>query len=368
MIHQHAPAAEAHHAEAALEHEALIVSGRDPGLEGFGAADPISLLGLPLWVVHPLHVLSQFVLSLELLATGGAQEIFAVRVPQHVESQLVGAAESLVTLCTLVNLLRMETAHMFLDLDKIWEAFLAGGAGEITIIDMDGHMILKQIQAVKGLRAENAGVCFLVHVELHVALKGTAVDEALVADVTGQRAVPFPPMEPQVLVQLVLLPEGLPTLQAFERAEGFPDEQVLQSCIPDALCSPHVICCHSALRGHCVPLVLWLYMEHMVFLLLQCCLWLCWHWSLFLLLQPIQWGLSGLIKLPFAGKMQQVLCSFFTFFNIFTGYFHAHEFGRAPRASAWSKSPLSSPTTSTSGSAEEVQLLVMGVEVLLELL
>lgn len=96
---------------------------------------------------------------------------------------------------------------------------------------MDGHMILKQIQAVKGLRAENAGVCFLVHVELHVALEGTTVDKTLVADVTGQRAVPFPPMEPQVLVQLVLLPEGLPTLQAFERAEGFPDEQVLQSCI-----------------------------------------------------------------------------------------------------------------------------------------
>lgn len=96
---------------------------------------------------------------------------------------------------------------------------------------MDGHMILKQIQTVKGLRAENAGVSFLVHVELHVALEGTAVDETLVADVTGQRAVPFPPMEPQVLVQLVLLPEGLPTLQAFKRAEGFPDEQVLQSCI-----------------------------------------------------------------------------------------------------------------------------------------
>lgn len=116
-------------------------------------------------------------------------------------------------------------------LDKIWEAFLAGGAGEIAIIDMDGHVILKEIQAVEGFRAENAGVRFLVHVELHVALKGTAVDEALVADVTSQRAVPFPPMEPQVLVQLVLLPERLPTLQAFEWAEGFPDEQVLQSCI-----------------------------------------------------------------------------------------------------------------------------------------
>lgn len=62
--HQHAPAAEAHHAESALEHEALVVSGSDPRLEGLGAADPIRLLGLPLGVVHPLHVLSQFVLPL----------------------------------------------------------------------------------------------------------------------------------------------------------------------------------------------------------------------------------------------------------------------------------------------------------------
>lgn len=94
---------------------------------------------------------------------------------------------------------------------------------------------------------------------------------------------------------------------------AFPGLQWTWSLIlcayPDALCSPHVICCHGALCGHCVPLVLWLYMEHVVFLLLQCSLWLCWHRSLFLLLQPIKWGLSGLIKLPLAGKMQQVLKS-----------------------------------------------------------
>lgn len=46
------------------------------------------------------------------------------------------------------------------------------------------------------------------------------------------------------------------------------------------------------------------------------------------------------------------LCSFFTLFTIFTGCFYAHKFGRAPRAPAGSKSPLSSPTTSASGSAE----------------
>lgn len=116
-------------------------------------------------------------------------------------------------------------------LDKIWKPFFAGRAGEIAIIDMDGHMIFKQIQAVKGLGTENAGVCFLVHVELHVALKSPAVDETLVADVTSQRAVPFPSMKPQVLIQFVLFAEGLPTLEAFERAKGFPYEQVLKSCI-----------------------------------------------------------------------------------------------------------------------------------------
>lgn len=78
MIHQHPPPAETHHAESAFEHEALVVSGSYPRLERFGAADSISFLGLPLWVVHPLHVLSQFVFPLELLATRGAQEVFAV--------------------------------------------------------------------------------------------------------------------------------------------------------------------------------------------------------------------------------------------------------------------------------------------------
>lgn len=62
--HQHPPAAEAHHAQPALEHEALVVSGSDARLESFGAADSVSFLGLPLWVVHPLHVLSQFVFPL----------------------------------------------------------------------------------------------------------------------------------------------------------------------------------------------------------------------------------------------------------------------------------------------------------------
>lgn len=125
---------------------------------------------------------------------------------------------------------------------------------------MDGHMVFEQIQAVKGLGTEDAGVCFLVHVELHVALESSTVDEALVADVTSQRAVPFPPMEAEVLIQFVFFPEGLPTLEAFEGAKGLPDEEVLKSCIPDTLCSPHVICCHGALRGHRALIVLHLHL------------------------------------------------------------------------------------------------------------
>lgn len=54
---------------------------------------------------------------LELLATRGAQEVFAVRVSQHMEPQLVRAAESLVTLCALINLLWMETTYVLLDLE-----------------------------------------------------------------------------------------------------------------------------------------------------------------------------------------------------------------------------------------------------------
>lgn len=53
---QHAAPAEAHHAQAALEREAVVVCGRDAGLECLGAADAVGFLGLPLRVMHPLHV------------------------------------------------------------------------------------------------------------------------------------------------------------------------------------------------------------------------------------------------------------------------------------------------------------------------
>lgn len=116
MIYQHASPPEAHHAQAALEREAVVVCGCDPWFEGLGTADAVSFLGLPLGVMHPLHVLSEFVFSLKLLPAGGTQEVLAVGMPEHVQSQLVGATEGLVTLCTLVDLFRVETSHVLFHL------------------------------------------------------------------------------------------------------------------------------------------------------------------------------------------------------------------------------------------------------------
>ena len=53
---------------------------------------------------------------LKLLPTRGAQEVLAVRVPEHVQTQLVGTAEGLVALRTLVDLFWVEAAHMLLHL------------------------------------------------------------------------------------------------------------------------------------------------------------------------------------------------------------------------------------------------------------
>ena len=53
---------------------------------------------------------------LKLLPTRGAQEVLAVRVPEHMQTQLVRTAEGLVALCTLVDLFWVEAAHVLLHL------------------------------------------------------------------------------------------------------------------------------------------------------------------------------------------------------------------------------------------------------------
>lgn len=54
---QHASPPEAHHAQTALEREAVVVGGGDTRLERLGSANTVSFLGLPLRVMHPLHML-----------------------------------------------------------------------------------------------------------------------------------------------------------------------------------------------------------------------------------------------------------------------------------------------------------------------
>lgn len=81
---------------------------------------------------------------------------------EHVETQFVRTTEGLVALCTLVDLFRVEASHVLFHLDKIWESFLTGWAGEAAIIDMNGHMILQQIKAVKGFWAKNARISLLI--------------------------------------------------------------------------------------------------------------------------------------------------------------------------------------------------------------
>lgn len=63
-----------------------------------------------------------------------------------------------------------------------------------------------------------------------VVLQGRVAHEALAANVAGE-GVGVPAVDPQVLIQLVFVPEGLATVGAFKRTETLPDEKVLQRCI-----------------------------------------------------------------------------------------------------------------------------------------
>lgn len=63
-----------------------------------------------------------------------------------------------------------------------------------------------------------------------MVLEGRVTDEALVADVAG-KGVGVPAVHSQVLIQLVLIAEGLATVRTFKRTEAFPDEKVLEGCI-----------------------------------------------------------------------------------------------------------------------------------------
>ena len=115
-------------------------------------------------------------------------------------------------------------------LNEVGEALLARGAGEASVHHMDPDVVFEQVQSVEGVCAEEAGVGALLGMQLQVVVQRPAAQEALVADVTGERAG-VTPMEAHVLVQLVLVSEGLPALGALKGPERLPDEQVLKRSI-----------------------------------------------------------------------------------------------------------------------------------------
>lgn len=63
-----------------------------------------------------------------------------------------------------------------------------------------------------------------------MVLQRGVAHEALVANVAGE-GVGVPTVDPQVLIQLVFVSEGLATVGTFKRTESLPDEKVLQCCI-----------------------------------------------------------------------------------------------------------------------------------------
>ena len=95
---------------------------------------------------------------------------------------------------------------------------------------MHAHVLLQEVQLLEGVGAQQAGVRAVVHVQRQVVLKRRVRREALVAQVAGE-GVGVAPVHPQVLLQLVLVPEGLAAVRALEGPEALPDEEVLQRCI-----------------------------------------------------------------------------------------------------------------------------------------
>lgn len=65
---------------------------------------------------RPVPTGCRFTSYLKLLPAGGTQEVLAVGMPEHVQSQFVRATEGLVTLRTLVDLFRVEASHMLFHL------------------------------------------------------------------------------------------------------------------------------------------------------------------------------------------------------------------------------------------------------------
>lgn len=95
---------------------------------------------------------------------------------------------------------------------------------------MHSYVVFEQVQPFKGFWAQETrvGAVFCVHQQM--VLQGRVTHEAFAADVAGE-GVRIPAVDPQVLIQLLFVPEGLATVGAFKRTETLPDEKVLQRCV-----------------------------------------------------------------------------------------------------------------------------------------
>lgn len=92
---------------------------------------------------------------------------------------------------------------------------------------MHPYVVFEQVQPFKGFWAQETRVGAVLRVHQQMVLQGRVAHEAFAADVAGE-GVRIPAVDPQVLIQLVFVPEGLATVGAFKRTETLPDEKVLQ--------------------------------------------------------------------------------------------------------------------------------------------
>lgn len=113
------------------------------------------------------------------------------------------------------------------NLDEVVKHLLAGRTTVAAIHFVHPHVLFEQVQPLEGFGAQDAGEGAAVRVHQQVVFQGQVAHEALGANVAGE-GVGIPTVHPQVLLQLVFVPEGLAAVGALERAEGLPYEKVLQ--------------------------------------------------------------------------------------------------------------------------------------------
>lgn len=73
---------------------------------------------------------------------------------------------------------------------------------------MDVHMVLQQLQPLKRLLTQKAGVGAVLRVHQQVVLQSRVAHKAFATQVAGE-GVGVTAVDPQVQIQLVFVPEGL---------------------------------------------------------------------------------------------------------------------------------------------------------------